>query len=259
VELERGVVLLTAPLKAKGFSADPTAGMDATATPPGTIRIGLAHGTIQSIAGEGESTARIDPARTRKAGLAYLALGDWHGMTRIDDRTWYSGTPEPDRFPNNDPGHALIVRIDGADARPQVKPVDTAHFAWARHAAEIRSAGELARVERFASGLAPTLNRVLLRLSLTGTLPASEHAGVARWTRELGERLRCLDCDTTGLRLSLGTADLGALAAAPDLRRAAERLMRMADDAGEQRRSAAQIALARLYELADAAPGMEDG
>ena len=34
----------------------------------------------------------------------------------IAPRTWYSGTPEPDRFPRNDPGNVLVVTIDGGGA-----------------------------------------------------------------------------------------------------------------------------------------------
>ena len=36
--------------------------------------------------------------RAGHAAQDYLALGDWHGTRRIDARTWYSGTPEHDRF-----------------------------------------------------------------------------------------------------------------------------------------------------------------
>lgn len=110
-EIAPAVTLLPAPLGARAMSADPTAWMDSCATPAGHLRIGLAHGSIRDFGTAEQSAVRIDPARARRAGLAYLALGDWHGKLRIDDRTWYSGTPEPDRFPDNEPGHVLVVRL----------------------------------------------------------------------------------------------------------------------------------------------------
>ena len=122
-EMAPGVVLLPAPLMSQAHDNDPTAWMDGAATPAGTLRIGLAHGSVQGFGSAGEANVPIDPARVKSAGLSYLALGDWHGMTRISDRAWYSGTPEPDGFRDNDPGNALIVRIDGAGACRKVERV----------------------------------------------------------------------------------------------------------------------------------------
>ena len=42
------------------------------------------------------ASVAIAPARARDAGLAYLALGDWHGTREIAPATWYAGTPEPE-------------------------------------------------------------------------------------------------------------------------------------------------------------------
>jgi len=50
--------------------------MDGAATPPGVLRIGLAHGSVVNFGSECEATNPIDPARATKARLDYLALGD---------------------------------------------------------------------------------------------------------------------------------------------------------------------------------------
>lgn len=251
------VALLTAPLTAKGYSTDPTEPMDAAPSPAGAIRIGLAHGSIRSFAGgSSEPTAVIDPTRARKAGLAYLALGDWHGKLRIDDRTWYSGTPEPDRFAGNEPGFALAVTIDGA-AAPSVTPVATGRFSWASHGAELGRGAGLDSIERVIGALAPALDRLLLKLTLTGSLPAGDHAAVQAWSRALAPRLRHLELIDTDLRIRSSASDLASLATAPDLKRAAERLQRMADDVDEPRHAAARRALARLHDLAAGAVGAE--
>lgn len=87
-------VLLPAPLAHKRSVADPTRWFDQAETPPGALRIGLAHGSVQTFGGDADpNLVAVD--RARRAGLAYLALGDWHGRTRIDERTYYSGTPNP--------------------------------------------------------------------------------------------------------------------------------------------------------------------
>ena len=67
------------------------------------MRIGVAHGGIKEflerVAGDGERVHNAIPAdRASRARLDYLALGDWHGRLRIDERTWYSGTPEATHF-----------------------------------------------------------------------------------------------------------------------------------------------------------------
>ena len=70
-----GVALLPAPLTMRSTQADPTAWMDAAATPGAQIRIGLAHGSIQGFGGEdGEAAVPVAPDRARLAGLDYLAL-----------------------------------------------------------------------------------------------------------------------------------------------------------------------------------------
>ncbi|MGH7248446.1 MAG: metallophosphoesterase family protein, partial [Pseudomonadota bacterium] len=90
------VFLLPAPLRYRSSEDDLTAYMDNEPTPDGAIRIGVAHGSIQKFGSEGEAKNYVSPDRAQSAGLAYLALGDWHRQQRINDRTWYSGTPEPD-------------------------------------------------------------------------------------------------------------------------------------------------------------------
>ena len=76
--------LLPAPLARRRSLDDPTAWMDQAPTPGWTLRIGLAHGSISAFGSDATTQPNlIDPARPERAGLAYLALGDWHGMKRI--------------------------------------------------------------------------------------------------------------------------------------------------------------------------------
>src|SRR6202011_5230841 len=115
--------LLPAPLLRKSELDDISAWMDGAATPPGALRIGLAHGSVVNFGNEGEATNPIDPARSAKARLDYLALGDWHRTLRVGPAAWYAGTPEPDRAGGQERGTALLVDIAGPGAPALVTPL----------------------------------------------------------------------------------------------------------------------------------------
>ena len=63
----------------------------------------------------------------------YIALGDWHGQKQVDAHAWYSGTPEPDRFPKGGSytaGKALVIDIPSRGSVPTVTPVETGRVRW---------------------------------------------------------------------------------------------------------------------------------
>ena len=88
---EGSLALLPAPLHHRRTLQDPTAYMDGVEVPAEALRVGLAHGTVVGFGSDEDATPnRIAPDRPASAGLSYLALGDWHGQKRINDRCWYS-------------------------------------------------------------------------------------------------------------------------------------------------------------------------
>ncbi len=104
---EVGVAILPAPLTQRQTHRDLTAWFDEAETPYGLVRIGLAHGSVEGQLAEGiDASNPIAADRAASARLDYLALGDWHGLKQIDERTWYSGTPEQERFKDNGAGQA---------------------------------------------------------------------------------------------------------------------------------------------------------
>lgn len=106
------LVLLPAPLTQRHTHSDLTDWFATAQVPSALFRVGLAHGSVRGILAENiDSSNPIAAERAEQAGLDYLALGDWHGCRQIDARTWYSGTPETDRFRANDSGQALIVTL----------------------------------------------------------------------------------------------------------------------------------------------------
>lgn len=141
---------------------------------PSAVRIGLAHGGVTEF-GLGEDAMNlIDSGVVERAELDYLALGDWHGLKQVTDRVWYSGTPEPDRFKDNEPGHALIVEIEHQGAQPEVTPFPTARYRWLRRNQSFRGSDDIADFEAFLDGLDP-MSDCLVRLEYDGALTLSEN------------------------------------------------------------------------------------
>ena len=233
--------LLPAPLAAKHGEGDPTGAWDAVATPAGALRLGLAHGAITDFADQGEAAATIAPDRAARAGLAYLALGDWHGRLEVAPRTWYAGTPEPDRFRANDPGWALVVTLDGT-APPQVEPVATAQFRWREARLERVPGMDLAALDRLADDEAVPAARTLARVTLAGTVGLAERAALTARLEALASRLAHLEWRDDDLATLAEPGDLDALGETGSLRAAAEALAARAD--GEP---AARRALDLLY------------
>jgi hypothetical protein len=132
--LSDDVELLVAPCLGGRTSGDPTSWMDAAARQTGAIRIGLAHGPAHGFGGADAPAGLIAPSRRLSAGLDYLALGDWHGAKMVTEGVWYAGTPEPDQFPENEPGHVLQVSIAAAGAAPKVVRHAVGQFRWYRRA-----------------------------------------------------------------------------------------------------------------------------
>ena len=244
-ELAPGVALLPAPLTAKSTSRDPTQWMDDATTPSGTIRIGLAHGSVQGFGSEGDADVPIDPARPKSADLSYLALGDWHGTTRISDRVWYSGTPETDSFPDNEPGYALVVEIEEARAVPKVTRVPTSHFAWVRREDRIGSAQDLGPLETDIVKLGNGATRTLMALELSGDVTLAELSAIEERLAALKPQLFHLEPDLSGVHAHAGAFDLEILSGGA-LATVAERLKAKAESGGDDA-AAAELALRKLF------------
>jgi DNA repair exonuclease SbcCD nuclease subunit len=247
VALEGSAALLPAPLARRRTLADPTAWMDQAPTPEGTTRIGLAHGSISAFGSDaGAQPNLIDPTRPERAGLAYLALGDWHGTKRIGPRCWYAGTPEVDDFGVVDGGHALLVDL-GTRGTPEVIALRTGRFDWREEDVQIHGEDDVDVITARLRGLHEDLAGLLLDLRLEGTLSLGGRERLARTLDDLGAALRFLRVDDGRLYLSPSADDLEAIAHGGFVRVAAETLRSMADDPEEPAREVAARALLRLY------------
>lgn len=206
---EQGMVVLAGPLTQRHTYGDLTQPFDSIETAPNLLRIGLGHGSVQGVLPDDiDSTNPIAPNRTETAKLDYLALGDWHGVKEINQRTWYSGTHEPERFRNNDAGYVLIVDIEQPGATPTVTRHETARYQWHQWRESLSVPSDLDEL----------LNRInelpeasVLDLKLDGTLTL---AGDRKLTDALSiaeAKYRSVTCDRAGLQLEPTEDDIAAL------------------------------------------------
>ncbi len=246
------LVVLPAPLARKNEASDLTAWFDDAPSAPGVIRVGLAHGSIPSrLPGDADARNPIADDRAARAQLAYLALGDWHGTLRIDARTWYSGTPEPDRARGNDPGNVLLVRIERPGAAPDVEKLAVGQYHWHDLEAAIHASDDVAALaERVRTLAVPTIcpmNRHVVMLTLRGTLDLACRAQLADTLDDLGGRLCDLRVDDSGLIAEASEDDLQAIGRGGFMGQAVNRLLDLARGAEPEQAAIARLALQILH------------
>lgn len=204
-----GVVILPAPLTQRHTYEDLTRWFDSVATPTGVPRIGLAHGSVQGILAEDiDATNPIAADRAGVAQLDYLALGDWHGTKQIDARTWYSGTPETDRFRNNESGQVLLVEIAVPGGVPTVTPMPIGQYRWRDIECELQLASD---VPAFLQELETFDANDVVQLKVRGLVNLEGHLSVSRVIGQTQARARSLVVDLSELRLQPTDDDLRAL------------------------------------------------
>lgn len=219
-------------------------------------RILVAHGEVDSLTPDPSDPAVISTPLARAALDAgrfhYLALGDRHSATRIDDRIWYSGTPEPTSFDEERPGRALLVELDEDDCRVEEHRVGRWRFR--RLAAELTSEEDVEELGGRLAGL-DDKPRTVLRLALTGHLPLHARAELDRVLEDAAELFAAVDDQTTpgDLVLLPDEIDRRELDLAGYATSAFDELVEAADGDGEEA-TVARDALALLYRLAQAGP-----
>jgi DNA repair exonuclease SbcCD nuclease subunit len=183
------MAVLPAPLRRRRDAADLTDWFDAAVTEECLVRIGLAHGSVREFLPEASEAANpIALDRADRARLDYLALGDWHGRLQISERTWYSGTPEPDRFRANEPGYVLDVTIEAAGAVPSIEAIRVGTYRWIQRSLEITPGG----TEELRAGLdvpEDELKHCVVQLDLQGTIDLATRMAVSEKIDDLVARV----------------------------------------------------------------------
>ena len=237
-----GVVVLPAPLTQRNTYADLTDWFSDAETPAGLARIGLAHGSVQGILAEGiDSTNPIAAGRAAQAKLDYLALGDWHGTRQVDTHTWYSGTPETDRFRANDSGQALWVELAGPGTAPIVTPIATGQYRWQIESMALQVPSDLDAALQWLGELGP---EDVVQLEVSGRIDLAGHRRLCAAIERARGAARSLSADLSALRLEPTAEDIDKLHADGYLGEAIAALQ--AAQAGED----AEVARAALTLLA---------
>ncbi|WP_370593608.1 metallophosphoesterase family protein [Synechococcus sp. BIOS-U3-1] len=189
-----GITLLPCPLQRQRDSQSPSRWLDQlnwTDLDPVNPRVVLAHGSVQGFGGDGQvNQLCLDPLPRDQ--IDYIALGDWHALMEIDRRTWYSGTPEPDRFPTGtDDMRSQVLVIDVERAQPpmvRVKPTGRLH--WHRITMTLNGDADLARLEQqLVEAVGSRVGRDLMRLELNGQLGLQGHLHLEDRLALLGQQL----------------------------------------------------------------------
>lgn len=205
------LAILPAPLTQRHTYDDTTGWFNNAETPAGWLRIGLAHGAMQGVLAEGIDSANpIAADRAVQARLDYLALGDWHGCKQIQPNVWYSGTHEPERFVNNDPGYALLVDIVTPGDLPQVTRLETASHRWFALEQTLAVASDIEHLQHQLQALP---EHSVCRLKLSGSISLADEERLQRLLNEQHARLRALQVSKDQLQLQPTDEDIAALQA----------------------------------------------
>jgi DNA repair exonuclease SbcCD nuclease subunit len=241
------LAVLPAPLTRNHQFADPTSHFDGIETPPTAVRVGLAHGSLRNrLSPAAETHNMIEESRANGAALDYLALGDWHSMTEIAPKTWYSGTPEPDNF-NQASGYVLAVELAGRGVSPVVEPVRVAQYTWQELEATVNSPGGPAGVRAAISGIAVPHDFAVVRLRVEGTLSLAERTEVDEIFANLEATVRVLRTDLSGLHSIPTEADRDELGRHGYLAEVVSRLQSLEGNTANPDSRHASMSIRRLY------------
>ena len=243
------LAILPAVLERRHEADDLTEWFDRAETPAGAIRVGVAHGSVQELLPEAsEAPNPIAADRAETAKLDYLALGDWHGTLEINNRTWYAGTPEADRFKFNDPGNVLAVEIERPGALPSLEKIAVGYYVWRETEFNVHSAEDIAALERALEELYSDPAQLLVRLKVEGVVTLALREQLREKLEEWGARLRYLEVDDRELIAEPSDDDLDRIDRGGFVRTAVEQLRRQATDPDNSEREIANAALLRLYQ-----------
>lgn len=245
VEISTDASLLPCPVAFRAGASDPSAPLDKMQSPEGHLRIGLAHGGVTDFIDSGEAIA---PDRDQRAGLDYLALGDWHGRMAVSDRVQYCGTPEQDRFKHGRRGVCLAVEVAGPGAAPKVNEIETGSFLWSEAELTLHPRQDAAAA---LQALLPAAGRRdhLLRVKAGGWAGLPDRAALARAAEACAPDFAHFELVTEGLGTQYEAADLDEIDRGGALRMAADTLVNEAqsDTLPQSERDVAADALARLH------------
>jgi DNA repair exonuclease SbcCD nuclease subunit len=181
VEVRPGVEIAAAPWRSKAPTTDLAGAVLSSLPADGTLRILVAHGGVDVLDPDPAKPSLIRSAALHEAldrgAVHYVALGDKHSRTRVGDtgRVWYSGSPEVTNYDDveADPGHVLVVDLDGDQVDVQARRVGRWRFVTLRH--QVDDDRDIAGLDINLDQL-PDKDRTVVRMVLTGSLTVTDKA-----------------------------------------------------------------------------------
>ncbi|MCZ4703922.1 DNA repair exonuclease [Legionella pneumophila] len=242
------LLILPAPLKLRHEYKDLTEWYDTFQTTSSAFKVGLAHGSIEGFLPESaEIHNMISYQRTEKAELDYLALGDWHGQMKVSTKAWYAGTPEQDRFQDNEPGKALLVTLNKNDDVPRVESLDTGRYQWHKIQFAIFTAKDIEALNDDFSKFQSAKNQVI-SLSLDGNLSLEDRQKLEQLLDSWKAKFAMLEIDDTNLKLSPSEQDLQDFQSAGFLTNTLEKLLAIKENESNEQHPFADRAIQMLWQ-----------
>jgi DNA repair exonuclease SbcCD nuclease subunit len=273
------VTIFPCPLRNRNSIDDPTSWIAGHPRSDGhpTIRIGLAHGSLRLFPNLPEDDHLIRPDAADHLDLDYLALGHWHKPLRHRsadgvERTAYSGTHEPMRFPDagaalstgwssysadgdaerfqdGGRGTALLVSIREVGAPPQIETIEVGRLRWSSESRDVTSQplGEV--ISTFAEREGRELT--LLRLRLSGVVDAEKYLRIEGVLKDVVTNRYCpgSSLEADDLLVEPGPDQLSKIVGDGVLSRVLARLLAESRSADADVKRVADEALKLLYRI----------
>lgn len=257
VEVASGVELVPAPWFTKRPLTDLVADACDGLEEGDAIRIVVGHGAIDTWSPDESNPALISPefleARIDEGLIHYVALGDRHSTTDVvqTGRVWYSGTPEPTRYDEIDPGNVLIVDLDVDQISVETRTVGTWRFLqqdW-----ELTDDTDLDAIEDWLTGIEGK-DRTIVKLSLVGQISLAQKARLDNLLEHHDDLLAALEDGERRSDLAVipDDADLSDLGLSGFAQEALDDLVKLAESNQLDQAVAARDAMALLYRLVGA-------
>jgi len=241
------LAILPAPLARRHEATDITEWFDAAVTPTGTLRVGLAHGSVANrLPQKSEASNMISDTRSETAKLDYFALGDWHGTLEIAPRTWYSGTPEPERFRNNEPGNVLVVTLVERGVSPTVEVVPVGHYSWKQFEHVVSGEDDIAALDALLSAETQA-DRLVANLTIRGAVDLAKRRLVGELVERHRARCHVLRVSDDELVALPSDQDLDRIDTMGFVRSAIDELRAKANSPSDSEGRIARAALQKLY------------
>lgn len=244
------VEVVGAPWFGKHPLSDLVAEMSSGLNPALGMRVAVGHGIVSALSPDAFNPAVIDLEGVRTALVEgkfhYLALGDRHSATEVDDRIWYSGAPVATDFDEVDAGGCLVVELEH-QAEPKVTPIAVSDWRFVNRDWDINGHDDVTAFRAWLDGF-KTPERTVLQFGFTGTVSVADHAALV-------EAVEHAEALFAGVRYHERTSDLVVMPDSADAdsigltgyeRTAWEQLA----DQASRGDTAAQDALALFYRLA---------